>query len=120
MKKKNIIILSVLVIITITIVLIILNLVNNKTFFKETYVSRLEQEIFVPKYSYFKNECCMYAVNFYSLKSEKQLKKEIKKYLKDFEYFNDETTYGYRKDDLFIQSYEVVNHGLYRTIHITY
>lgn len=35
----------------------------------------------------------------------------------DFEYFQDESTYGYKKGDLFIQSYEV---AIYRKIYITY
>ena len=40
--------------------------------------------------------------------------------MKDFEYFSDENTYGYKKDELFIQNYEIVNNGLYREIIITY
>ena len=48
------------------------------------------------------------------------LKKQIDNYMKDFEYFEDESTYGYKKGDLFIQSYEVANEGLYRKIYITY
>ena len=62
----------------------------------------------------------MTAASFYSLRNEKELKKEIDNYMKDFEYFEDGTTYGYKKDDLFIQNYEVVNLGLYRKIIITY
>ena len=41
-------------------------------------------------------------------------------YMQDFEYFEDESTYGYKKGDLFIQSYNVANEGLYRKIYITY
>lgn len=40
--------------------------------------------------------------------------------MRDFEYFDDDTTYGYRKGDLFIQEYKVLNNGLYRKIVITY
>lgn len=57
---------------------------------------------------------------FLFFKIRKKLKKEIDDYMKNFQYFTDDSTYGYKKDNLFIQKYEVVNHGLYRTIHITY
>ena len=40
--------------------------------------------------------------------------------MKDFEYFEDESTYGYKKGKLFIQSYQVGDEGLYRKIYITY
>jgi len=119
MKKKRILIL-VLAIIIVLIGILLGILVSNKTFFKNTYTGTQGQEIFIPKYSYFKNECCMTAATFYSLKSEKQLKKEIDNYMKDFKQFEDETTYGYRKDDLFIQNYEVINKGIIRKIVITY
>ena len=62
----------------------------------------------------------MTAAVFHSLKSKKSLKKEIDNYMKDFEYFEDETAYGYKKGDLFIQKYEVIDKGLYRKIIITY
>lgn len=82
---------------------VIILLLGNKTFFKETYIGTQEQEIFIPKFSYFKEECCMTAASFYSLRSEESLKKEIEEYMKDFIYFEDESTYGYKKGDLFIQ-----------------
>ena len=100
--------------------LIFIILLNNKTFFKTTYIGIDNQEIFIPRYSFFKREAGMTVATFYSLKSEKTLKKEIENYMKDFEYFNDESTYGYIKEDLFIQSYEVSNEGLYRKIYIIY
>lgn len=115
MKKKVLLIISIIVAICIFIVLL-----SNKTFFKTTYVGIDEQEIFIPRYSFFKREAGMTVASFYSLKSEKTLKKEIDNYMKDFEYFEDESTYGYKKGDLFIQSYEVANEGLYRKIYITY
>ena len=96
------------------------SLITNKTFFKTTYIGVQDQEIFIPKFSYFKDECCMTAATFYSLKSKGQLKKEINKYLKGFEYFEDDETYGYQKGDLFIQSYKVVDKLFYRKIIITY
>ena len=40
--------------------------------------------------------------------------------MKDFDYFDDDTTYGYKKGNLFIQRYEVVDKILYREIIITY
>ncbi|MBR6689231.1 MAG: hypothetical protein IKL68_04370 [Clostridia bacterium] len=99
---------------------IVVALGTNKTFFKEEYEGVDGKIRFIPKYSYFKSECCMTAAIFYSLRSESALKEEIENYMKDFKYFDDESTYGYMKDDVFIQEYEVVNHGMYRTIHITY
>jgi len=60
----------------------------------------------------------LYKVSF--LRSEESLKKEIDNYMKDFKYFEDESTYGYKKEKLFIQNYEVINNGLYRKIIITY
>ena len=120
MKNKIIIILSILAVIVITSLACFLVLKNNKTFFKSEYIGVEGQKIFIPKYSYFKEECCMTAASFYSLRSEKELKKEIDNYMKDFEYFEDDTTYGYQKDGLFIQKYEVVDEGLFRKIIITY
>lgn len=118
-NKKNIIILVILISIFLLICVSIV-LINNKTFFKNTYIGIQGQEIFIPKYSYFKEECCMTVAIFYSLRTEQELKKEINDYMSDFEYFTDNTTYGYKKGDLFIQTYEVVNRGLYRKIFITY
>lgn len=62
----------------------------------------------------------MTAAIFYSFKSVKDLTKEIVDYMSDFEYIDDDATYGYRKGDLFIQEYKVLNNGLYRKIVITY
>ena len=120
MKKGKIILISIASIVIIIIAFTFVMLFTNKTFFKTTYVGVNKQEIFIPKYSYFKDECCMTVATFYSLKSEKSLKREIDNYMSDFEYFEDNSTYGYKKDDLFIQSYEVVDNGLYREIVIVY
>lgn len=93
---------------------------TNKTFFKTTYIGVQNQKIFIPRYSFFERETGLTCAIFYSLKSEKTLKKEINNYMKDFEYFEDSTTYGYKKGNLFIQSYEVTDRGLFRKIYITY
>ena len=114
--KKRVIIILILFILIFSVV----KVCANKTFLKTKYIGVQGQEIFIPRYSYFKDECCMTAAVFHSFKSKKQLKKEINNYMKDFEYFEDDTTYGYKKGDLFIQSYEVVDKGLYRKIIITY
>ena len=119
-KTLKILILSVILLVLILISTAVGVLVSNKTFFKSEYEGVDGKIRFVPKYSYFKNECCMTLATFYSLRSENELKEEITDYMKDFEYFDDESTYGYMKEDIFIQKYEVVNHGMYRTIHITY
>lgn len=115
MKKKVLLIISI-----IAAICIFITLLSNKTFFKTTYIGINDQEIFIPRYSFFKREAGMTVASFYSLKSEETLRKEIYNYMKDFEYFEDESTYGYKKGDLFIQSYEVANEGLYRKIYITY
>ena len=119
MKQKRIIIYSIVVIVLILTSIFIL-LISNKTFFKNIYVGVQNQEIFIPKYSYFKEECCMTAAIFYSFRSKKELTQEIEEYMSDFKYFDDDNTYGYKKDDLFIQEYKVLNNGLYRKIVITY
>lgn len=117
MKKAWIIIPTILIVIF---SFCLLALKDNKTFYKTTYNGVFGEKIFIPKYSYFDKECCMTAASFYSLKSKKCLEKEIDNYLKDFTYFEDEETYGYQLDDLFIQSYIVEEKGLYRKIIITY
>ena len=116
--KKIVITVSVIVFILFIICFFVLS--TNKTFFKDTYIGVQNQEIFIPKYSYFKNESGMTVASFYSLKSEKNLKKEIDNYMKDFAYFENESTHGYKRGDLFIQSYVVIDEGLFRRIYITY
>ena len=72
MKKKVFLFLVALILI-----IQIIALTVNKTFFKTTYIGVNNQEIFIPRFSYFKDECCMTAATFYSLKSKRQLKREI-------------------------------------------
>ena len=120
MKKKIIILIIILVVIISITSFILIKLHNNSTFYSEVYHGRGGHDIFIPKYSYLESECCFTAANFYSFRSKKELEKEINNYLKDFEYFDDENTYGYRKGNLFIQSYEVIDKILYRKIIITY
>ena len=115
---KKICIMGIIVFVFIGMTLLYLS--TNKTFFKTTYIGVRDQEIFIPKYSFFKEECCMTAATFYSLRSKDKLTKEIEEYMSSFEYFDDEGTYGYRRGDLFIQEYIVVDLGLYRKIIITY
>ena len=115
MKKRVVIVLLAFILI-----FLLVTLATNKTFFKTTYIGAQKQEIFIPRFSYFKDECCMTAATFYSLKSKKTLQKEIDNYLKDFEYFEDDSTYGYQNGDLFIQKYEVLDKLIYRKIIITY
>ena len=119
MKKRTTNILIIMLIL-ISIICLSIRLITNKTFFKTKYIGIDNQEIFIPKYSFFKSECCMTAAEFYSIKSKKSLQKEIDNYMKDFKYFSNETTYGYLKGDLFIQNYQVIDKGLYRKIVITY
>lgn len=120
MKKKVLIIIGiVLILIGSLLSLITYKLKNNATFYSEVYHGR-GHDIFIPLHSYLESECCFTAATFYSLRSKKELESEINNYLKDFEYFNDESTYGYRKGNLFIQSYVVEDKGLYRKIIITY
>lgn len=113
--KKVLIIVGIIVITCVFIILL-----TNKTFFRTTYIGIHDQEIFIPRYSFFKREAGMTVASFYSFKSEKTLKEEIDNYMKNFEYFEDESTYGYKKGELFIQSYNVADEGVYRKIYITY
>lgn len=115
MIKKVLIVIGIILVLCIFIILL-----TNKTFFTNTYIGVHDQEIFIPRYSFFKREAGMTVASFYSLKSERMLRSEIDDYMQDFEYFEDESTYGYKKGDLFIQSYNVSNEGLYRKIYITY
>lgn len=115
MIKKILICIILVIVLVVTCIL-----VTNKTFFKNVYIGVNDQEIFIPRFSFFKREAGMTVASFYSLKSEEALKNEIDEYMKDFEYFEDESTYGYIKGDLFIQSYNVSDEGLYRKIYITY
>lgn len=117
MKRKVLVSISAIVI---GAVCVFIMLLSNKTFFKTTYIGVQNQEIFIPKYSYFQREAGMTVACFYSLKSEETLKQEIDNYMKDFNFFEDESTYGYKKGDLFIQSYEVIDEVTYRRIYITY
>ena len=115
MIKKCLIVIGIILVLCVFVVLL-----TNKTFFKTTYIGIHDQEIFIPRFSFFKREAGMTVASFYSLKSERALRSEIDDYMQDFEYFEDESTYGYKKGDLFIQSYTVANEGLYRKIYITY
>ena len=115
MIKKALIVIGIIFVLFIFVVLL-----TNKTFFRTTYIGIHDQEIFIPRYSFFKRETGMTVASFYSLKSERVLRSEIDDYMQEFKYFEDESTYGYKKGDLFIQSYNVANEGLYRKIYITY
>ncbi len=121
MKKiKNIIFAFLITLVCIIILSISFILISNKTFLKTTYTGVNDQEIFIPRYSFFKNESGFTVATFYSLKSEKQLQREIDNYMKDFTFIDDESTYGYTKNDLFIQRYEVEDKILFREIIIVY
>lgn len=119
MKKIHIFIIIIVFSIIFSLI-IFTKLKNNETFYQNIYIGNQNQEIFIPKYSYFVEECCMTSATFYSLKSERKLQEEIDNYLSEFTYFDDDYTYGYKKDNLFIQSYEIKNMGLYRKIIIVY
>ena len=128
-KEVKIIIIIVVLILVVGLITSSIKLCTNKTFFKTTYIGVNNQEIFIPRFSYFIDESGMTVATFKSLKSKKQLEEEIENYMKDFEYFNDfedgktnqdRVTFGYRKGNLFIQSYTVVDEIAFRRIFITY
>lgn len=128
-KEVKIIIIIVVLILVVGLITSSIKLCTNKTFFKTTYIGVNNQEIFIPRFSYFIDESGMTVASFKSLKSKKQLEEEIENYMKDFEYFNDfedgktnqdRVTFGYRKGNLFIQSYKVVDEIAFRRIFITY
>ncbi len=120
MKKKKIIIILIVSSVIALISWILILLSTNETFFNTSYIGMNNQEIFIPKYSYFKEECCMFTDIFYSLRSKGDLQKEIDNYLSAFEQMEYNHTYGYKKGDLFIYSYKVYDKGLYREIMISY
>lgn len=115
MIKKVVFVIGIILVLCVFVILL-----ANKTFFRTIYIGIHNQEIFIPRYSFFKREAGMTVASFYSLKSERALRSEIDDYMQGFEYFEDESTYGYKKGELFIQSYTVANEGLYRKIYITY
>ena len=119
MKKKLLIIGIIILVILSLFIFIMFKLKNNSTFYSDVYHGR-GHDIFIPKYSYLESECCFTAATFYSLKSKKKLESEINNYLKDFDYYEDESYHGYRKDNLYIQSYVVENGLIFRKIVITY
>lgn len=116
--KKIIMVLSGLLVVFVIVVNFMLLI--NKTFYHTSYKTIDNNEIFIPRFSYFDSECCMTAATFYSLKSKHLLDQEINDYLSDFTYFENDSTYGYMKGNLFIQSYEVIDLGFYRKIVIVY
>ena len=89
MIKKVLIVIGIILILCVFVVLL-----TNKTFFKTTYIGIHDQEIFIPRYSFFKRETGMTVASFYSLKSERVLRSEIDDYMQEFKYFEDESTYG--------------------------
>jgi len=58
MKKKVLVIVSITAATCIFIILL-----SNKTFFKITYIGIHDQEIFIPRYSFFKREASMTVAN---------------------------------------------------------
>ena len=116
MKKKLLIIISLVILIILSLLLFReYKLKTNSTYYYEVYHGR-GHDIFIPAHSYLESECCMTVASFYSFRSKKELQKEIDNYLKDFKKYDN----GYRKDNLYIQSYIVEDKGLYRMIYITY
>ena len=117
---KTLLKVSICLVLVLAVVIPSIVLFTNETFLKETYVGTQNQEIFIPRYSYFHKEAGFTVAIFYSFRPEKQLEKEIDQYMDGFEYYSDESWSGYKKGDLYVQKYEVVDHGLYRVISITY
>ncbi|MFA5407939.1 MAG: hypothetical protein WC343_04115 [Bacilli bacterium] len=117
MKKVYIIVLSIIVTL---IVMFNLFMLSNRAYFKTTYIGNNNQKIYIPRFSYFEGECCMTSATFYSFVPKPILENHIDNYLSDFEYKTTDETYGYYKGTLFIQSYEVEEHYLYRKIIIVY
>lgn len=116
-KKKTTLIVS--IVITLILVGIIIFLAQNKTFFKDKYISVTNKEIFVPRFSYFKEENETSA-KFTSLKGTTVLEKEISNYLETFNYYVDVDSAGYKKDSLIIFNYTVADKGWYREILVEY
>lgn len=119
MSKKKRIVLIVCGVILVILLGITIFLAQNKTFFKTKYINPSNNEIFVPRFSYFKEDS-KNILKLNSIKSKKALDKEIGNYLETLSYFVDTETSGYKKDDLIIYSYTVEDKGWYRQILVTY
>ena len=120
MKKK--------IVVSLLIIIIIFNIVMmpNKTYFKTSYIGTQNQNIYIPLFSYFKDECCFTAATFYSMVPKIILDYKIDNYLNNFKYIDNKSIksnqiYGYYKNNKYLfQSYEVIDHILYREIVIVY
>lgn len=70
-------------IIYIVILIIAITLLSNKTFFYRKYEISEDKIIFIPRFSFFIKQTYCVAV-FFTLKTEKQLKKELSLHQNDF------------------------------------
>lgn len=119
MSKKKKIVLIVCGVILVILLGITIFLAQNKTFFKTKYIGVTNKEIFVPRFSYFKEDS-KNILKLNSIKSKKTLDKEIGNYLETLSYYVDTNSSGYKKEDLVIYTYTVEDKGWYREITVTY
>ncbi len=64
------------------VLIIIILLLSNKTFFYQKYETGEDKRMFIPRFSFFYKQNDTAAV-FFTLKTEKRLKKEISSYYRD-------------------------------------
>ena len=76
----------------------------------------------IPKFSRFKEECCMYSASFESIRTKASLKKEIEKELEKYEkiYCNDGEFYYNREKDFTVISYDIEDGRLFNKFSIVF
>lgn len=91
-------------------------LITNRCFFFTTYKGG-DKNIFIPRFCFLYKEGGLTVASFCSLRSKDSLQKEIDNYLSTF---SKRESGVYVKDDLYIETYNVIEMGTYRRIVLTY
>ncbi|MDD2377710.1 MAG: hypothetical protein PHD10_02745 [Bacilli bacterium] len=117
MKKKNIIILTIILLIGIFIGLKYIPFGTTKYNMPNSNV-----ELKVPKLSSFEEECCMFSATFKSFRSKSSLQRELDKIMNSYEkkICNNRTIYYNEKQDITITEYGVKRGILLNTFYVTY
>ena len=120
-KKKAVIVITLLILFSITF-FILEKLKCNETFYKDILIARKrenEYQIEIPKYAYCYDITGNMVYNLKSLRSKKELDKEIEQILQKYEKITDENgnIYYYDKSqDLTLFEYSVEGDGFFRDI----
>jgi len=117
MKKVKIVLVALGIIVVSTAVLLFIPLGT------QNYESKISGiTLNVPRFSFLKEECCAYNVDFVSLRSVDSLRKELERELSKYETITcDNKTYYYdSKQDFTITEYNVNNGFILNDFNITY